>query len=237
MLKPGFNSNQPKFQWIDPPLERFQITSEDTEAGRIYTGPNGTKYWSMTTMLKRTSKNKGWLEEWKKSIGEEAAREITSDACTRGESIHDAAEMFVKNINFQECCERAGKYLRFFKQLSWALQTNVTKIYATELPIFSNIMKVGGRLDLLAEWRGELALIDYKGANSFKTLGNTLDYKHQLCGYSLAVEELYGVKPRKLINIVANSKSPTPTILITDRNDVLREFADRIREFHLTLAK
>lgn len=228
-------ARQKHFEWIDPPLERFDIVSRDTPEGRIYTGPNGKEYWSMTTMLGKTSEDDGWLEEWRARLGAEAA-EIESQRCRdRGEGIHLGAELYLSNEPLSKCLEAAGQYRRLFNQIKMALDSNVTKVYAIELPVFSERMKVGGRLDLLAEWRGELALIDHKGSNSFKTVSQTEEYRHQLCGYSLSVEEMYGLRPKKLINIIANEKSLTPSIMMTDRKDVIGDFAARINKFHRIL--
>lgn len=223
------------FEWVDPPLERFNIVSRDTPQGRIYTGPDGSEYWSMTTMLGKTEEDSGWLEEWRARLGAEAA-DIESQRCRdRGEGIHLGAELYISNQPLSKCLEAAGQYRRLFNQIRMALDSNITKVYAIELPVFSKKLKVGGRLDLLAEWRGELALIDHKGSNSFKTESQTEEYRHQLCGYSLIVEEMYGLKPKRLINIIANEKSLTPTIMITERKNVLADFAKRINKFHRLL--
>lgn len=225
------------FPWVDPALEQFEIVSRDTPEGRIYTAPDGSEYWSMTSMIKRTDEDTGWLERWRESLGPEAA-DLESKRCKdRGTGIHLAAELLVKNHPLKECVDAAGEYRRLYQQIANTLLTNVTKIYAVELPVFSGLMKVGGRLDLLAEWRGELALIDHKGSSSIKVQRDTVNYQHQLCGYSLCVEEMYGLKPKKLINIVATERSLTPTIMITDRKEVLSDFAQRIKRFHSSLTK
>jgi hypothetical protein len=221
-----------KFQWVRPQIPTGNITSRDTPNGRIYTDESGTEYWSMTTMLGMTEDDHDWYEKWVERVGLEYAEQESTRCCDRGEKIHLASEMYVRNYPFEECVEAAGEYRRLFIQLKRALDTGLGKVYGAELPVFSKIMKVGGRLDLCAEWKGELALIDYKGSNFIKTRSDTTSYRHQLCGYSLAIEEMHSIKAKKLINIIANEKSPMPTIIITDRKDVIKEFAERIKKFH-----
>ncbi len=225
---------QKYFKQCDPPIRRFNITSEDTPNGRIYTGPDGDKYWSMTTMLKKTGDN-SWLKEWYERLGQEEAEKESLRCRQRGEAIHSASENYVIGKDLKYCESLAGGYIKLFHQLKRALDTNITEVIAVELPVFSKRMKVGGRLDLFARWKGDLAIIDYKGSNSLKTRDQIEDYSHQLCGYSGAVEEMYGLKASKLINIISNERSLSPTVIITERKDVAKSFCDRIRRFHALL--
>lgn len=221
------------FEWVDQgTFKQANITSEDTERGRIYTNHDtGKRFWSVTTMLSKTSDD-SWLKEWVARIGEEAAKKESERCCRRGDMIHLACELYTQNRPYEEQIEAAGEYKLLFFQLREAIFTHVGKIYAAEIPVFSELMKVGGRFDLLAIWRGELALVDYKGSNFVKSSNDTLDYQEQLCTYSIALEETYGLKVNKLVNIIANEKSSKPSILTTTRKEVMSRLAKRISRFH-----
>ena len=211
MLKQVCKPEDREFYWREVDFPPVDITSEDTPNGRVYTNNDtGEQFWSVTTMLGMTS-DKTWLEEWRKRLGEEAAKAETERCCDRGDKIHLACELYVQNKPLEEQLEAAGEYRKMFYQLRNCINTHVGEIVAAEIPVFSKVLQVGGRFDLLAQWRDcELALIDYKGSNHLKTSAGITDYKIQLCAYSYALEETYGLRVTKFVNIIANEKSRQP---------------------------
>ena len=42
------------------------------------------------------------------------------------------------------------------------MDKNVGVIKAIEAPLYSHSLRVGGRVDLIAEWDGQLSIIDFK---------------------------------------------------------------------------
>lgn len=224
-----------KFEWAEP-LPKENIVSRDTKEGRIYTGEDGTEFWSMTTMLGMTEEDTDWYQKWVDSIGIEAAEAESKRCCDRGEMIHLACELYVANNPIGVCYEAAGQYRRLFMQLKQVLDQKLGIVHGIELPVFSKLMRVGGRLDLCAEWKTgnsfDLAIIDYKGSNFLKSGNDLGTYSHQLCGYSLALQEMYKLKATKLVNIVANERSLNPSVFVFDRKVLLAEFAKRIKKFH-----
>lgn len=222
-----------QFEWFEPRLQPPNVFSQDTERGRVYCDRDtGQKFWSMTTFLGLTETDPEWYDRWVQSVGQEKADAESERCCRRGEDIHLAIELYLQNKPYEEVLSAAKDHVRLFQQLKKAADTNITYVYGQELPVFSPRLKLGGRLDLFARWRREPAIIDWKGSNFLKSQADIEDYKHQLCGYSLCVQERYGVKVEKLINVIANERSLQPTILITNRRDVLPSFFERLRKFH-----
>lgn len=222
-----------QFAWFEPRLKPPDVFSTDTERGRIYEDrKTGKRFWSMTTFLGLTESDPGWYERWVASVGQEHADAESERCCRRGESIHLAIELHTQNRPTEEVKAAAAEHYRMFTQLKKAADTNVSLIYGQELLVFSERLKLGGRLDLFAKWAGEPAIIDWKGSNHIKTVQDVEDYKHQLCGYSLCVQERYGVKIEKLVNVIANERSLQPTIIITKRSEVIDSFFARLRRFH-----
>jgi len=88
-------------------------------------------------------------------------------------------------------------YKEFSKNPPKVLKIN--NIFALEMPFN---LKIGGDtlygvIDRIDEKEGEVAIIDYKTGNSKDKL--TLDDKEQLLIYQLAAEEIFKLKPKKLI--------------------------------------
>lgn len=224
-----------KFEWVDINLPKKNIISEDLPTGRVYTDlDTGEKFFSVTTMLGKTSDD-SWYGEWVARIGVEEAVKESERCCDRGNKIHLACELYVQNAPLEAQLQAAAEYRNMANQLKSAIFTHVGKIVAAEIPVFSRIMRVGGRFDLLAEWRGVLSLIDYKGSNYVKGKQDIEDYQDQLCAYSFALEETYGIRVENLVNIISNEKRNSPTILTCKRSEIAPRLAKRIKSFHKIL--
>ena len=55
-----------------------------------------------------------------------------------------------------------------FSQLRPYLDNNVNNIHCLEQALYSDKLKLAGRVDLIAEWDGELAVIDFKSSTKEK---------------------------------------------------------------------
>ena len=68
------------------PISRKSVNGE-----RLYQTPDGQSVPSVTTILDAT-KDKTGLIEWRKRVGEERAKEITTEASGRGTRMHNTLE-------------------------------------------------------------------------------------------------------------------------------------------------
>jgi hypothetical protein len=67
---------------------------------RYYTTPTGEKYPSVTTVL--GSRDKSWLYEWRKKVGEEEANRISQRASNRGTRLHKICEDIMASMVGEE---------------------------------------------------------------------------------------------------------------------------------------
>ena len=82
--------------------ERYQYTQIDrttVEGKRLYLCPDGSKVPSVTTILSATqSPEKALaLANWRKSVGEVKANQITAEAAGRGTRMHKYLEDYITN--------------------------------------------------------------------------------------------------------------------------------------------
>ena len=77
------------------------ILRESVEGRRLYATPGGNKVPSVTTILDKTKpeEKKRALANWRKSVGEAKAQEITTEAANRGTRMHKWLEDYVKNFS------------------------------------------------------------------------------------------------------------------------------------------
>jgi hypothetical protein len=79
-----------------PNLVFEELDVVTTDDGRYYTTPEGNSYPSVTTILGKGT-DKTQLENWKKRVGEEEAKKISTQASIRGEAVHEIAEQYLRN--------------------------------------------------------------------------------------------------------------------------------------------
>lgn len=209
-----------------PKLERI-----DHPAGRRYVTPSGKAFPSVTTVLGKTADKSG-IEDWKKSVGEEAAAFELRRAGNRGTAMHNLCEKLILNQEIDLRREMPVP-IQLFTQLKPLLLKHVNNIRGIEIPLYSNFLRVAGTADLIAEWDGELAIIDYKTSNKNKHEDWITDYWLQCTIYAIAFEELTGIPVNKLVILMAVEQSVKPLVFQGTRKDWQNSALRRIKQYHI----
>lgn len=194
------------------PLNRIE-----TERGRYYQISEGIAYPSVTTVLGATADKSG-IEDWKKNVGEEAAAFELRRAGNRGTGMHELCERFILN---QEIDLRREMPIpaQLFSQLKPLLLEHVNNIRGMEIPLYSDYLKIAGTADLVAEWDGTLAIIDYKSSNKPKKAEWITDYWLQCAIYAICFEERTGIPINKLVILMAVEQSVKPLVFEGTRKE------------------
>lgn len=182
------------------PEERWGETVYNSK-GRYYTTPNGDRYPSVTTFL-GFFEDETWLKEWRARVGEEEAQRISDYACLRGETVHAVLEAYVKNepdVN----PDNAGRWRFMFNQIKRSLDKHLQAVLYSEHALFSDELKIAGRVDLCGVWDGYTAIIDYKNKNRLCKREDVEDYFLQAATYALMHLHQYFALPDKLVIICA----------------------------------
>ena len=139
----------------------FELEAKTTESGRVYYTPSGKAYPSVTTVL--GSMNKDAIDAWRKRVGEEEANKISGKASRRGEALHLACEKYLLNeMSDLKIRNMMPNIKELFFQLRPELDKNIGTIYAVEQPLYSDKLKIAGRVDCIAKWDGKISIIDFK---------------------------------------------------------------------------
>lgn len=190
----------------------------DPEYGRIYLTPEGNKYPSVSTVL--SVMDKSGLERWATSIGIVKAERIKNSAAIRGESFHLLCENFVNNKPLQPCMPDA---MAMFNSVKHLLSKHVNDVYGQEVPLWSDFLRVGGRVDLAARWDTRRTIIDYKTASRQKKPEWLMGYKMQTAAYSVMFEERTKIPIQNNVIVIA-VQGDQPQIIKTIRDDWIGEF-------------
>jgi ATP-dependent exoDNAse (exonuclease V) beta subunit len=184
-----------------PFVERFQYKpcqqiNDPVTRKRVYLTPDGESLPSVTTILSAT-KDMTHLNEWKKRVGEEKARQITTEAAGVGTAMHSNLERFLAGIQRQP-----GNNPVHVQANAMANEiiknglNDVNEVWAMEQSLYFPGL-YSGTTDLVAVYKDNPCIADYKQTNKPKKEEWVEDYKIQLIAYILAHNEVYGTEIRE----------------------------------------
>lgn len=183
-----------------------QLRQVATTLGRVYevkTGRDaGAVYPSITRIL--GAKPKPGLDAWRQRVGTAEAAKITTRAGIRGSSVHKLAECYLGNL---ELPEYTPSIAELWSPLRDWLAEHITVVRAQECDVYSNKLKVAGRMDLLADYEGVLSVVDIKTSTKPKIDAYVQDYYHQTCFYSCALYEMMGLRVKKIVLPIVNPET------------------------------
>lgn len=197
-----------------------ELVAETLETGRTYMTPEGAYYPSITTVLSINSKE--GIAKWRARVGEEEANRISRIASERGTRVHEMCEDYINNhyANGKEVPNVANDRENFLK-IKRILDENVGKVYALEVPLYSDTMEIAGRTDLIAEWKGlGPAVIDFKTASKPKEERYIGNYFEQGSGYCEMWDERIGWPIDNIVIVIAVDNNPAQ-VFIKKRDDYL----------------
>lgn len=180
----------------------FELEAKTTESGRVYYTPSGKAYPSVTTVLGSLSKDA--IDAWRKRVGEEEADRISGRASRRGEALHLTCEKYLLNeMSDLKIRSIMPNIKQLFMQLRPELDKNIGKIYAVEQPLYSDKLRIAGRVDCIAYWNGRLSIIDFKTSTKEKLEENILGYFLQCTAYAEMFEELTNKRIETIVVAIA----------------------------------
>ena len=198
------------------------LKAKTTEQGRRYF-VEGNAYPSVTTVI--GEKKKDSILQWRRKVGEEEANAISKRASTRGNKCHKLAEDYLSNKPLDRYRDDVLS-LGMFHQIRPYID-KINNIHALEESLYSHTLKLAGRVDCIAEYDNELAIIDFKTSTKYKREEWIQDYFSQETAYAIMFQELTGLKVKQLVTIIATEQG-TPQVFV--KNNIL-EFVPKLKEY------
>ncbi len=214
------------FEHLNIDLGYEDLSADTTDSGRVYSTPDG-KYPSITTVLSILSEE--GIRAWRARVGEEEANRISSRAATRGTNVHAIIEKYLNNEK-----DYADGYLpniiENFKDIQSLLDNKIGKIYAQEVPLYSNHLRVAGRVDCVAEYNGAMSIIDFKTSRKLKKKEWIEGYFCQASAYAIMFEERTGIPITQLVVLIAVDNE-LPQVFIEHRDNWTKKLLETIKEY------
>ena len=205
------------------PLER-----EHVDGVRYYKVPDEEELIKMVSITSVTSHfNKEIFINWRKRVGNEKADKITKAATTRGTDMHTLTEHYLKNDDLPS----VPPISEFLFKIAKRKLNLINNIYALEGPLYSRQLGIAGTVDCIAEYDGELAIIDFKTSKKPKPREWIEHYFVQAMAYGCMLYEMKNISIKKLVIIMACENGECVVYEETDKSKYIKLLGEDIRKF------
>ena len=208
-------------------LGDIELECKTTESIRLYQIPSGDWVPSITTVTGFFKKDK--ILEWRKRVGEEKANQISRKAAARGTDFHQVCQDYLENKELNWDDYKPLTKFMFFHAKPYLDKIN--NIHAIERTLYSEYFGVAGRVDCIAEYEGELAVIDFKTSDKIKPEEWIENYFVQEMFYAAAYYELTEIPPVKLITIMVTPNGDVKIFDKRNKADYIKLLVQYIKKF------
>ena len=171
------------------------LSRETSEGRRHYCLPDGSRVPSVTTILEATKsqESRDALINWRKNVGEDRARQITTEAANRGTRMHSYLESYVMSDDMKPLPSNPYAHPSWFMAAEVILKglCHVNEFWGSEVPVYYSGL-YAGTTDCVGVWKGRPAILDFKQSNKVKKREWIEDYFLQLAAYALAHNDTHG---------------------------------------------
>jgi len=198
---------------LDREVPKLQQVNEN--GTRYYVTPEGNKYPSITTVL--SAYNIKHIMEWRKRVGNEEADRISRQASGRGTRIHKLCEDYIDNKvpTFKTLLDQE-MFIKFKPTLH-----RINNVYAQELRMYSDHLRIAGTVDCIAEFDGVLSVIDFKTAKRAKNAEDIENYFMQCSAYAIMFEEQFKIPVAQTVVAIAVDDDE-PQIFVQKRDKYVK---------------
>ena len=212
---------------VENHLGDLELDKKEVDGIRLYNLPNGDWVPSITSVT--SFYNREVFRKWRKRVGDTEANRITKESTTRGTDYHEAAQAYLENRELDW-----NNYLpltQFMFKSSQPYLDKIGKIHAIERTLYSEYLGLAGRVDCIAEYDGELAIIDFKTSKKIKPEKWIEQYFVQETAYACMYYELTGIAVDKLITIMVTPEGDVHVYDKRNKSDYIKLLVNYVKEF------
>ena len=208
-------------------LGELELEKKETNGIRLYNLPDGQWVPSITSVT--SFYNRQIFVDWRKRVGLEEANKITRIATARGTDFHQACQDYLENKELDWNNYKPMTKIMFLHAKEYLDKIN--NIHAIERTLYSEYLGLAGRVDCIAEYEGELAVIDFKTSGKIKPEKWLENYFVQEMFYASAYYELTKIPVVKLITIMVTPEGEVKVFDKRNKEDYIKLLVRYIKEF------
>jgi genome maintenance exonuclease 1 len=197
-----------------------ELDTKTVDGQRLYETPDGKLYPSVTTVLKDLSAE--GIAAWRAKVGAEVANKVSAQASARGTAVHKLCEDYIDNKE-DYLDGHMPANIETFNTLKGLLDKYLDNVVMQEVPLYSNYLEVGGRVDCIGEWNGKLSVIDFKTSKRRKRKDQISSYFMQAAAYCVMFEELTKIPITQTI-ILMSVDNDHPLVFKSTRDEYIDQF-------------
>jgi len=194
-------------------LQDYANDKTAPDGSRKYFTDTGAAYPSVTTVLGYQTRDS--ILQWRNRVGAEEADKISRQASTRGTKIHDMCEKKLDNEEVDHT-NMSLIDLQMWRSFQPILE-RIDNIHAQEIALYSDHLRLAGRVDCIAEFDGKLSVIDFKTSRKPKKEEWITNYFSQAAAYSIMYEERTGIAINRSVILIAVEEED-PQVFIARRD-------------------
>ena len=208
------------------PIERETI--DGIRLYKVYGKEDLVRMPSITSVISWRNKDK--FKAWRKKVGEQEANNITRKATHRGTDAHTLIEEHLNNVEPSEMTKVLPLSEFLFKQAKPEL-SRIDNILCQETALYSTEIGIAGTVDCIAEFDGELAVIDFKTSAKPKPREWIEDYFVQCAAYACMLYEMKGIMVKKFVIIMTCENGEVEVYEERDKRKYISLLYDYVGEF------
>ena len=218
------------FNFVDVDLKVPEVEPVTQDGVRFYPIPGADKYYPSVTSI-TSFKNAQFFANWRNKIGEQEANKITARATQRGTAFHSITEDYIRgSLNIDKYLENNPLSVRMF-QSAKATLNRIDNIHCLESFLYSHYLGLAGRVDCIAEFDGELAVVDFKTSTKERSEEHIEHYFVQETAYAAMFLERTGIEVKKIVTLIAVEDGSTQVFQKYNLDDYLQLLKTYIEEF------
>ena len=214
------------FDHVD--LDLPSLKRETVDGVRYYSVPDEEELIKLVSITSITSHyNKQIFLDWRKRVGNETADKITKAATTRGTDMHTLTEYYLNN----EELPQVPPISEFLFKISKGKLNKITNIRTLEGALYSKQLGIAGTVDCIAEYKGELAIIDFKTAEKPKPVDWIENYFVQAAAYACMFYEITDIPVKKLVILMTCATGEVKVYEEYDKMKYMKKLVQYIQLF------
>lgn len=188
--------NMKRFNHIDLGYTFKNLPSvTEGNGSRYYQTPTGEKYPSVTTVTGWEKKE--FFAEWRKKNPKESRRVLN-----RGNNFHQLVEDYINNKEINISSYTPNVIQLFIQSKEYI--DKIDNVVAQEVPLYSSLLGLAGRVDCVADYNGRKAIIDFKGSTREKKKEHIGNYFMQATAYAIMFQELTGTSVDDIVILISS---------------------------------